>query len=88
VLVDDIIASANTLATAVRALRAAGLDAPVCVGVHALFADQGAALLRAAGAGRVATCNTLRHPSNAIDVSAALAEAVRVELEARHAGER
>jgi ribose-phosphate pyrophosphokinase len=87
VLIDDIIASAQTMAAAVRALRVAGLEAPVCIGVHALFADDAAALLRAAGAGRVVTCNTLRHPSNAIDISAALAEAVRIELEARRAGE-
>ena len=82
VLVDDIISSAHTLAEAVRALRARGSAPPVCVGVHALFAGDGAALLQAAGAARVVTCNTLAHASNAIDVMGAVGEAVKVLLEA------
>lgn len=82
VLVDDIISSAHTMAEAVRALRARGSAPPVCVGVHALFAGDGAALLQAAGAARVVTCNTLAHASNAIDVMGAVGEAVKVLLEA------
>lgn len=76
VLVDDIIASGQTLAATLRALRAAGLAAPVCVGVHAVFAGDASAALQAAGAARVVSCNTLPHPSNAIDVTDALADAV------------
>ena len=87
VLVDDIIASGQTMAMAVRRLLAMGFPPPVCVGVHAVFAGDAAALLQRAGAARVVSCNTLAHPSNAIDVSGALAEAVRVELECVHAGE-
>lgn len=75
VLVDDIISSAHTMAEAVRVLRAHGSAAPVCAGVHALFADGAADLLHAAGAHQVVTCNTLAHPSNAIDVVPALAAA-------------
>jgi ribose-phosphate pyrophosphokinase len=78
VLVDDIISSGQTMATTVRMLRAAGFAAPVCVGVHAVFAGDALAALQAAGAGRVVSCNTLQHPTNAIDVSEALAESVRV----------
>jgi ribose-phosphate pyrophosphokinase len=79
VLIDDIIASAHTMATAVRRLCALGFAAPVCVGVHAVFAGDAARLLESAGAARVVSCNTLLHPSNGIDVTGALAEAVRVE---------
>jgi ribose-phosphate pyrophosphokinase len=86
VLVDDIISSAHTLAKAVRALLAMALSAPVCIGVHAVFAGDAEALLKAAGAARVVSCNTLAHASNGIDVSGAIAEAVRVQLEALHAG--
>lgn len=86
VLVDDIISSAHTLAQAVQALRASALPAPVCIGVHAVFSGDAEALLRAAGAARVVSCNTLAHTSNGIDVSGAVAEAVRVRLEALHAG--
>ncbi len=86
VLVDDIVSSAHTLAEAVRALRASGLAAPVCIGVHAVFAGDAEWLLRAAGAARIVSCNTLAHPSNGIDVSGAVAEAVRMRLEGLHLG--
>jgi ribose-phosphate pyrophosphokinase len=81
VLVDDIISSGQTMATTVRMLRAAGLASPVCVGVHAVFAGDALAALHAAGAARVVSCNTLEHPTNAIDVSEALAESVRTMVQ-------
>jgi len=79
VLVDDIVSSAHTIAAAARQLQAAGLPAPVCVGVHAVFAQGAMGVLHAAGVDRIATCNTLAHPTNAIDVLGALAAAVRWE---------
>jgi ribose-phosphate pyrophosphokinase len=81
VLLDDIIASAHTMAEAVQRLKAKGCAPPVCVGVHAVCAGNVDALLKAAGASRVVTCDTLPHPSNAIDVTSAVAEAVRTEVE-------
>jgi ribose-phosphate pyrophosphokinase len=83
VLVDDIISSGKTLAEVVRHLRAAGLQAPACVAVHALFANGAEQLLREAGAASVVSCNTLTHPTNAIDVTAAIAEALRALSEDR-----
>ena len=77
VLLDDIVSSGQTLATAVRSLRALGLAAPVCIGVHAIFAGDAVAALQAAGADRVVSCNTLPHPGNAIDVTESLATSVR-----------
>ena len=61
VLVDDMIASAGTMAAAVRALRAAGWPAPTCLAVHAVFADGAREALRAAGPAAVATCDTIAH---------------------------
>jgi ribose-phosphate pyrophosphokinase len=80
VLVDDIIATAGTMATAVQGLRGASFVAPVCAGVHAVFVDGALARLEAAGAARVVTCNTLPHPTNGIDLGAALAEAVQTSV--------
>jgi ribose-phosphate pyrophosphokinase len=77
VLVDDIISTATTMMTTVRIMRQAGLPAPVCVGVHAVFAGQAYEALRNCGAADVISCNTIDHPSNAIDVAPVLAEAVR-----------
>lgn len=76
VLVDDIIATGHTLIETVSQLRVAGLKPPVCLAVHGLFVEQAHARLLAAGAGRVATTNSLVHASNAIDLSPLLAEAV------------
>ena len=77
VLVDDIISSARTLVEVVRQFRAADFAAPVCVGVHGVFADGALESLLAAGAGRVVTTNTIAHASNVIDVARLLAEPAR-----------
>jgi ribose-phosphate pyrophosphokinase len=44
--------------------------------VHGLFAGNAHADLDAAGAGRIVTCNTVLHETNAIDISAPLAASV------------
>ena len=80
VLVDDIISTARTMAAAVGQVRSQGFPAPACVGVHAVFAPDALGTLRAAGVTQVATCNTVPHSTNAIDVSAPLAGAVRATL--------
>jgi len=80
VLVDDIVSTAHTMIAAIARLREAGLAAPVCIGVHALFADDSYTELQAAGAARIVTCNTVPHASNAIDVDAAISAAVRALL--------
>lgn len=76
VLVDDIISSAHTMAEVLTKLRAYSEVPPICVGVHGIFAGDSNTLLQQAGAGRVVTCNTIAHPSNAIDLSAVLVEAM------------
>ena len=77
VLIDDIASSGRTLIETVKHLRQQGVQAPVCAVVHGLFADRSDQLLREAGAARVVSCNTVPHASNAIDVSAAVAAALR-----------
>jgi ribose-phosphate pyrophosphokinase len=72
VLVDDIISSGRTMLEAVRLLAAQGWPAPVCTAVHGLFADRSDELIAQAGA-RVLTTSSVPHPSNAIDLTAALA---------------
>lgn len=80
VLIDDIISTARTMLATIRQLRTAGLAAPVCVGVHAVFADRAYEDLLAQGASRVVTCNTIPHPSNAVDLSPPLMAALRTIL--------
>ena len=80
VLVDDIISTARTMLTTIDHLKLASLPPPVCIGVHAVFADTAYEELRARGAARVVTCNTIPHPSNTIDVLPHVAAAVRLAL--------
>jgi ribose-phosphate pyrophosphokinase len=77
VLVDDIVSTARTMVATVGHLLRAGMRPPICVGVHAVFAGAGYEELIAAGAGRVVTCNTIAHASNAIDVTPLLADAIQ-----------
>lgn len=81
VLIDDIISTARTMIETVRHLGSAGLVAPVCVGVHAVFAADAYDELRAAGAATVVTCNSIPHVSNAIDLSVDLARAVATRVD-------
>ena len=76
VLVDDIISSGRTMIAAVRELLNSGARAPVCVGVHPVFSGDAYAALAASGAARIVTCNTIAHPSNAIDLNEVVAAAV------------
>lgn len=63
VLIDDIISTAHTMIAASRHLKEAGMQAPVCIGVHAVFSGSAHADLMAAGAARVITCNTIDRKS-------------------------
>ena len=77
VLVDDIISTAKTMIETVLHLREAAMPAPICVGVHAVFADDAHDDLLAAGAARIVTCTTVPHHSNQIAVDQPLADAAR-----------
>ncbi|MFO1462772.1 MAG: ribose-phosphate diphosphokinase [bacterium] len=76
VLVDDILSTATTMIEALSLLKKAAWPAPLCVGVHGLFAGEAYAALLAAGPAGVATCNGVPHSSNAIDISEACARAL------------
>ncbi|MEQ9145624.1 MAG: ribose-phosphate pyrophosphokinase [Parvibaculaceae bacterium] len=69
VLVDDIISTARTMIETAGHLNKVALAPPVCIGIHAVFADRAYADLQAVGPQRIVTCNTIAHPSNAIDIS-------------------
>jgi ribose-phosphate pyrophosphokinase len=77
VVIDDIVSTGRTMVEATRQLRAAGSQAPMCIGIHAVFADAVHDDLIAAGARGLVTCNTISHASNRIDVDAPIIEATR-----------
>lgn len=77
VLIDDIISTARTMIETVEHLKVAGLKPPVCIGVHAVFSDHSFSDLVNAGPSKIITCNTIPHPSNAIDLSSLIVETLR-----------
>jgi ribose-phosphate pyrophosphokinase len=77
VLLDDIVSSARTMIQAVASVRLVGLPSPVCIGVHALFAQGAYEELLASGAARVITCDTVQHASNVISVAEPMARGLR-----------
>lgn len=82
VLIDDIVSSAHTMIQAVASLRRVGLPAPLCIGVHALFAPGAYEELLASQPARVLSCDTVPHASNAISVAVPVARALEALMEA------
>lgn len=76
VLLDDIVSTGHTIATASHVLRGAGWGHPVCVAVHALTDAAGIDMLHRAGISRIVSCDTVPHPTNAIGVAGLLADAL------------
>lgn len=74
VLVDDIISTAQTMIQTVIHLKQKKAKAPICIGVHGVFAGTAYDDLEKAGAAQIVTCNTIPHPSNDIDLSNQIAE--------------
>jgi len=80
VLLDDIVASGDTMLKAVRAMRQRMPKQPVCVAVHGIFAENAHAALIGEGA-HVVTCNTVGHETNAIDISGLLADGIAAAID-------
>ncbi|WP_071675617.1 ribose-phosphate diphosphokinase [Nioella nitratireducens] len=77
VILDDIASSGRTMARAVERLLAAGTGSPVCLAIHAVFAEGAYDVIMSAGAARIVTTDTIPHPSNVIGTAGVLAKAVR-----------
>jgi len=69
VLVDDIISTAQTMIKTVECLHSAGMNPPVCIGVHGLFADDAYENLKNSGPAKIVTTNAIAHETNKIDVT-------------------
>lgn len=74
VILDDIVSTARTMIETTGQLIKAGFKAPVCIGVHPIFADSSYDELKQAGAKEIISCNTIAHVSNKIDLTDLLAE--------------
>ena len=79
ILVDDIISTAHTMIETVKHLQKAGMKAPICIGVHAVFAGNAYKDLLAAGVKEIITCNTIEHQSNKIEISELIINALNTK---------
>lgn len=77
ILIDDIISTAMTMIETINHLKSLQMPPPICIGVHAVFADNAYQKLLKAGINRVITCNTIQHPSNEIDISNLIIDKLR-----------
>lgn len=77
IIIDDIVSTGRTMLEATKQLRAAGSEPPLCIAIHAVFADAVGDELVAAGARGIVTCNTIHHASNQICIADPLADALR-----------
>lgn len=76
ILVDDIISTGRTMLRTAEQLVRQGLQPPLCIGVHAVFAPGAEVEMRAGPIADIHTCNCIPHATNRIDLSAILAEGV------------
>lgn len=77
VLVDDIISTARTMIETIGHLKNANFNAPVCIGVHGIFAEDAYSLLRQSGAAQIITVNTIPHETNKIFIEELLLTALQ-----------
>lgn len=80
VLIDDIISTGHTMLETIKQLNKAKMPAPICIGVHAVFAGNAYDQLQNSGVKKIVTCNTINHVSNGIDLSAIISEIIKTTL--------
>jgi len=81
-LLDDICSSGGTLAQAIRQLLEAGAASVDVAVAHALFDVGTLDRLREAGARRIVSSDSIPHPTNALDLTGRLAQALQSEIAA------
>lgn len=77
-LVDDIASSGATLAAAARTLSAGGARVIGAAVVHPIFERGAISRMHQAGIRTVVSCDTITHPTNAIEIAPLIAKALKV----------
>ncbi len=76
VIIDDVVSSGCTLATAARHLRRAGVRSVDCLVTHCLLTARAETALHEAGIERIWSTDSIEHASNVIELAPVLAAAV------------
>jgi ribose-phosphate pyrophosphokinase len=79
-LVDDIVSSGGTVLACTKALLAAGATSVDAIITHALFPPEMVGAFKAAGLASVRSTHSVPHPTNAIELDALFADALRREF--------
>ena len=79
-LVDDVASTGETLSAAARLLKSEGAQQIEAVIAHALFDEESYSQMRVAGVTRIQSTDSVRHPTNAIEVAPLLAETLLQEI--------
>jgi len=77
VIIDDVIASGQTVLCCIDELQKQGLKQIKCAAVHGIFADNSDQALLATGLSALVTTNTIVHDSNHIDIAYLLVEPIK-----------
>jgi len=77
VFVDDIISSGGTMLQALEQLKSFTDAPPICIAIHPIFAENSYQKLQKAGMQNIVSCNSIPHPSNQIDLTPLLVDALK-----------
>ena len=77
IIVDDIVSTGHTMVEAIKEIRKRKVKAVDCICVHAIMAEGAYAKLKKAGARKILSCDSIKHKSNAIELSRAISKAVK-----------
>lgn len=76
ILIDDIISTGTTMLATLQQVLSRGFKNPIGIGVHALFNNEIENQLLLSGMTKIITCNTIRHPTNKIDITDVIAKGI------------
>lgn len=80
VLIDDIISTGKTMLATIAHLKKLNMQSVVCVGIHAIFANDSYEALLKADDIRIVTCNTINHVTNKIDLSSLIIDKLSTDV--------
>lgn len=76
ILIDDVISSGQTLIESIKQVKEQGCLNIFCLATHALCSDENFKKVLQAGAKEIISTNSIIHPSNQIDLSSTIAQAI------------
>lgn len=77
ILIDDIISTGATMLETIKHIKSFGTKSIICIGIHAIFANDAYQALLKTGVTDILTCNTIVHPTNKIDISNLIIDALK-----------